>query len=183
MIDPKDFAFGGGATYDAALDFGRLSNNLQRVYHLMMDGQWHTVDSLAQVGGLTWSRRVRDLRGTVWGPMLVNSERIKGGLWKYRIDLTTWTHEIHHKITHLKPTPRGKSNALKLPPEGSTTTGRAEKLLGALCSPEPPSDPEAIAMIERHFRVEQEFGAAHHAAGIEWKRRGPPRSPKAQQAT
>lgn len=39
-----------GSTYESTLDLDRLSNNLQRVYVVMSDGQWHTHEDLEKVG-------------------------------------------------------------------------------------------------------------------------------------
>ncbi len=89
-----------GSTYVPELDFDRLSNNLQRVYATLKDGAWHTAEELRSVGGTEATRRVRDLRGDVWGPLRIESRRVDdmGGLWEYRLDLNTWTPHIHEKL-------------------------------------------------------------------------------------
>lgn len=96
-----------GNTYDPTLDFERLSNNLQRVYAVLLDGLPHTEDDLRPVGGSRWSGRVRDLRSPMWGPLVVTAVRQEGqgrsGVWIYRLDPTTVTPHIHHKIMSNSP--------------------------------------------------------------------------------
>jgi len=92
-----------GTTYTADIDFDRLKNNLQRVYMMLSDGKWHTAESLRQFGGSEATRRIRDLRGNIWGPLRVESERVDGGVWRYRIDLDTLTQHIHDKILSGNP--------------------------------------------------------------------------------
>ena len=89
-----------GETFDPSLDLDRLTNNLQRVYALLLDGRWHTAEEIRSIGGSEGTRRVRDLRGATWGPLKVNRRRVEGspGLWAYRLDLGTITRAIHARI-------------------------------------------------------------------------------------
>ena len=137
-----------GSTYDGELDFARLSNNLQRVYAQMMDGKWHTTHDLRPIGGQAWDSRVRDLRGLSWGPLDVESERIKDGLWKYRIKAQSWTPRIHRKIMDKHP-----DKAAAVQGEDLTTTwGRATALVKRLCILR---KPETIQLVHDAFREEQ----------------------------
>lgn len=76
-------------TYNRDFDYSRLTNNLQRVFWLLLDGEWHTPNELMEVGGAQWSRRVRSLREPRFG-MRVTAERCgTGGTWRYRLDKST----------------------------------------------------------------------------------------------
>ena len=80
----------GGITYAPALDHVRLNGQLLRVFDLMKDGQWRTLAEIAAVVGGTEaavSARLRDLRKEKYGARDVSRELVKGGLWKYRIDI------------------------------------------------------------------------------------------------
>jgi len=146
-----------GSTYEGELDFGRLSNNLQRVYARMMDGKWHTPHDLRPIGGQAWDSRVRDLRGLSWGPLDVESERIKDGLWKYRIKLESWTLHIHSKIMEKRP-----DKAAVVPATDLTTTwGRAAALVKALGIAH---KPEAVQLVHDAFRHEQRLA---YTKGVE----------------
>lgn len=94
-----------GSTYQAAVDFARLSSNLQRVYWKLLDGDWHSASELRQVGGAEATRRARDLRGAVWGPLKIERRPADqaAGKWEYRLDRSTITPHIHEKILNKKP--------------------------------------------------------------------------------
>jgi hypothetical protein len=77
-----------GATYDAALDGERLCGQLLRVWSVMKDHGWHTLDELAAKCDATTqsvSARIRDLRKPRFGGMTVERRRHEGGLWMYRL--------------------------------------------------------------------------------------------------
>lgn len=81
-----------GRTFRMTLDFERLTNNLQRVFSMLMDGQWHSAYDLANMGGSNWGARVRSLREDQFGNMRVDSVRSNtgaGGEWLYKLDLDT----------------------------------------------------------------------------------------------
>lgn len=82
-----------GQTFDFGEDYGRLKNNTQRVFATLMDGEWHTASELREVGGERWSARVRQLREPQMGGLIVEAERLEGGVWKYRLDLESLTAE------------------------------------------------------------------------------------------
>jgi hypothetical protein len=64
---------------------------------------WHTHEDLEKIGGVTWSRRVRDLRSPEWGPLEVEAECVSGGLWRYRLVVESVTPRIHDKIMNRNP--------------------------------------------------------------------------------
>jgi|LakMenE01Jun11ns_1017448.scaffolds.fasta_scaffold9676379_3 hypothetical protein len=78
-----------GATFDAAIDGQRLGTQLQDVLNVMRDGIWRTLDEIiSEIGRGTQtgiSARLRDLRKPKFGGWIVESRRISGGGWEYRI--------------------------------------------------------------------------------------------------
>ena len=59
---------------------------MEEVVVLMSDGEWRTlVDVTKSVGcaATAASARLRDIR-KIWGKGAMQSERVKGGLWRYR---------------------------------------------------------------------------------------------------
>ena len=69
-------------------DTERLAGQLGRVHSLMRDGQWRTLEAIAQaVGGSEAgvSARLRDLRKARFGGHQVERRRLTGGLWEYRV--------------------------------------------------------------------------------------------------
>lgn len=78
----------GGKTYDEQQDESRLTGQLGRVWDVMVDGQWHTLAELAnRCGGseAAISARIRDFRKPKFGGHAVESQRVKQGLWHYRL--------------------------------------------------------------------------------------------------
>ena len=146
-----------GSTYEHEHDYERLSNNLQRVFVCMKDGEWYTAKELRPVGGLGWSRRIRDLRGLAWGPLIVQCERLDGGLWQYRIEPDSITPHIVYKIMERKPDKeheegsRTKDDDLDL----DTTQGRAEQLIRRLGIR---VTDKRVFTVENAFRAEQRLG-------------------------
>lgn len=77
-----------GATFEPALDAIRLNAQLNRVYGVMRDGQWHTLGAVCDTTGdpqQSVSARLRDLRKTKFGGFVVERQRINGGLFQYRL--------------------------------------------------------------------------------------------------
>lgn len=100
-------AFKGG-TYDPDKDFNRLSNNLQRVFLLLLDGQPHLTSEINAVGGAEGTRRARELAEPSWGPLQVSRTRHevgggRTGQWVYQLDLSSVTPHIHHKVMSKSP--------------------------------------------------------------------------------
>ena len=77
-----------GATFDEARDSERLAKQLQSVFSLMNDKEWHTIPELAYVlraPEASISARLRDLRKSKFGAHIVEREYVIRGLWKYRV--------------------------------------------------------------------------------------------------
>lgn len=77
-----------GATYSPALDSARLTSALGRVYSLMSDGGWRALSEIATACDCSEagaSARLRDLRKPRFGGHTVETDRVAGGLWRYRL--------------------------------------------------------------------------------------------------
>ena len=81
-----------GLTASKSLDDIRLKGLLHRVYRLMLDHRWRTLEEIKkEVGGSEAgvSARLRDLRKEKFGAMTINKKRLgdgKRGLWVYRLE-------------------------------------------------------------------------------------------------
>lgn len=80
-----------GATYDADADFDRLGAQCRRVFELMKDGRWRTLDEIGDITGYqpqSVSARLRDFRKPRFGEHAVE-RRSRGvrqrGLFEYRL--------------------------------------------------------------------------------------------------
>lgn len=81
-----------GATYEPGHDHARLSRQLTRVEALMRDGRWRTLAALAHIVGGSEagvSARLRDLRKPRFGSHTIERQRLKGGLFCYRMKAQT----------------------------------------------------------------------------------------------
>lgn len=77
-----------GETYDANRDHDRLKGQLYRVFELMKDERWRTLESISRnTGGseASVSARLRDLRKAKYGGHAVERRHTVGGLWEYRL--------------------------------------------------------------------------------------------------
>lgn len=81
-----------GNTYVAELDEKRLTTNLDRTVAATRGGDWFSLERLAFEVGCSEagvSARLRDLRkpkhAERYGVAAVESRRVKGGLWQYRV--------------------------------------------------------------------------------------------------
>ena len=77
-----------GITYEPRLDQALLTGQLLRVFELMRDGKWVTLEGLREIcGGTTQSlsSRVRDLRKPRFGAYTVERRRRTAGIWEYRL--------------------------------------------------------------------------------------------------
>lgn len=77
-----------GSTYEPEHDQERLSTQMERVKHLMLDGKWRTLGDIQRVAGgseSAVSARLRDLRKERFGGYKVDRMRIEGGLFAYRV--------------------------------------------------------------------------------------------------
>lgn len=81
----------GGATFDRDLDGLRLTNQLERVKWLMLDGKWRTLREIEIETGdpqASISTRLRDLRKPRFGSFIIERRRRgepKQGLFEYRL--------------------------------------------------------------------------------------------------
>lgn len=77
-----------GNTFNQEQDGARLTGQLGRVAAVMADGDWHTLAELAQKCGgseAAISARIRDFRKPKFGAMEVTTERVRAGLWRYKL--------------------------------------------------------------------------------------------------
>jgi len=81
----------GGLTFDPVLDQERMKIQLGRVFCEMRDQDWHTIPELQQKCGgseAAISARIRDLRKPQFGSYEIITQRVKAGLWRYRLILS-----------------------------------------------------------------------------------------------
>jgi hypothetical protein len=80
-----------GETFDADLDAKRLNRQLNLVFQLICDGNWHTLADISDTIGepqASISARLRDLRKEKFGGYKVLRQRVAdSGLFQYRLDL------------------------------------------------------------------------------------------------
>ena len=79
-----------GRTFEADIDGDRLRRQLARVWTLMVDSQWRTLDAISQITGdppASISARLRDFRKSKFGGHTVLRRRYepKSGLFEYRV--------------------------------------------------------------------------------------------------
>src|SRR5688500_11391558 len=78
-----------GASFDPVFDADRLTRQLGRVFELMGDAQWRTLDDIRTFAGGSEagvSARLRDLRKVKFGGYQVERRRRRtGGTWEYRL--------------------------------------------------------------------------------------------------
>lgn len=91
LFDPPPARAFDGPAYDARFDYARLSGQIQRVWDCMEDGQWRTLDEIADATGdphASISAQLRHLRKPKWGGHTVQKRRRgdpSSGLWEYRL--------------------------------------------------------------------------------------------------
>jgi hypothetical protein len=82
----------------------RLKNNTQRVFAVLLDGEWHSsiwFNENPEVGGLRWSARIRELREPRYGALTIEEEKdpkYGGKAGRYRLDLNSLTDEWRRRI-------------------------------------------------------------------------------------
>jgi hypothetical protein len=79
-----------GATYDEVLDKDRLSTQLAAVLNLMLDEEWHKMQSIASAINApepSVSAQIRNLRKDKHGGYIINRRRINN-TYEYRLDLS-----------------------------------------------------------------------------------------------
>ena len=78
-----------GADYDPERDNGRLGAQLKRVFDYVSDGNWHTLEDMANNTGdpaASISAQLRHLRKTRFGSWNVERRYINNGLYEYRLN-------------------------------------------------------------------------------------------------
>lgn len=87
MLSQNDFDF-DGVTYDPRVDYTRLAPEMIEIYEVMKDGGWYFPEEICVLTGIerdSLTARIRDFRIERNGGFNVESERVKGRLWRYRI--------------------------------------------------------------------------------------------------
>jgi hypothetical protein len=78
-----------GPFYEPEKDQVRLSTQMERVKAFMLDKEWHILQELVDRCGpgtmTAMSARVRDLRKPRHGSYKVETQRVEGGLYRYRV--------------------------------------------------------------------------------------------------
>ena len=93
-----------GPDYDPEFDDERLTNQLDRIFNLMKDGNWRTLSEISQITGdppASISAQLRHLRKERFGSHTV-LKRDRGdrehGLFEYRLILNVEEKEICEKV-------------------------------------------------------------------------------------
>lgn len=77
-----------GATYSRTHDHKRLGKQYLRVFEVMSDNLWHTLNEISAIidaPPASVSARLRDLRREKFGSHVVERRRVAGGLFEYRL--------------------------------------------------------------------------------------------------
>lgn len=80
-----------GPVYDPKSDDVRLSGQIQRIYDLMIDGQWRTLNEISEATGdppASISAQLRHLRKPRFGSHIIDKQsrgKRSSGLWEYRL--------------------------------------------------------------------------------------------------
>jgi len=85
-----------GADYDHERDSLRLTGQLERVYRVMITGQWRTLRRIAEMTGdpeASVSAQLRHLRKERFGSHVVVSRYIGDGLYEYHVSKKGGDHE------------------------------------------------------------------------------------------
>ena len=77
-----------GADYTPVRDNARLTGQIKRIYSLMSDGKWRTLQEIEQETGdpqASISAQLRNLRKARFGGHAVGREHLGGGLYHYKL--------------------------------------------------------------------------------------------------
>lgn len=80
----------GGESFDSDRDGDRLRAQLAKVFELMSDSQWRTLEEIETALGYpqaSISARLRDFRKSKFGGHTVERQYLVRGLWRYRLIL------------------------------------------------------------------------------------------------
>lgn len=76
-----------GVDYQPELDFVRLKGQMERIYNLMIDGNWRSLSHIARITGdpeASISAQLRNFRKPRFGAYQVNRKR-EGNTWLYQL--------------------------------------------------------------------------------------------------
>ena len=79
-----------GADYDHIRDYTRLEGQIFDIYLSIKDERWYTLAQIERGTGhpqASISAQLRNLRKPRFGGFVIKREHVKGGLYRYRIDL------------------------------------------------------------------------------------------------
>lgn len=77
-----------GADYDPARDDARLTSQLHRIESVMRDGNWRTLNAIADATGdppASISAQLRHLRKPQFGARCVERRYVGNGVYQYRV--------------------------------------------------------------------------------------------------
>ena len=77
-----------GGTYDPDRDKARLNAQQERVWAVMKDGCWRTLEDISEITGdppASVSARLRDFRKEKFGSFDVERKYVLNGLYRYRV--------------------------------------------------------------------------------------------------
>lgn len=78
-----------GPTFDKERDSRRLGAQLSRVKDVMIDGEWRTLQRIAELAypasESSVSARLRDLRKPRFGGYVVNRRHVAAGIFEYQV--------------------------------------------------------------------------------------------------
>jgi DNA-binding IclR family transcriptional regulator len=86
-LNASDLRF-NGSDYDRERDDARLSGQALRIFDLMKDGQWRTLNQIASATGdppASVSAQLRHLRKSRFGSHAVNKRHLGNGLYEYQV--------------------------------------------------------------------------------------------------
>lgn len=79
-----------GPEYDHKRDSPRLSKQLNRIFELMKDGKYRTLNQISEITGdphASVSSALRCFRKPKFGSYIVDKQYIGNGLYEYRLDI------------------------------------------------------------------------------------------------
>jgi hypothetical protein len=104
----------GGKTFDEKQDGARLKAQSVRVWRLMFDGQWRSLNDIAFMTDdppPSVSARLRDDRKTRFGSHQVERRRLPRGLFLYRLVVNRLAGSKAGPVTPEKPTRRRRGRS------------------------------------------------------------------------
>ena len=81
-----------GSDYKHKRDSARLSGQLLRIWDVMKDGEWRTLDQISELTRTphsSASAQLRNLRKERFGSHIIDKEHKDDGLYRYRLNINT----------------------------------------------------------------------------------------------